>query len=125
MVKLNAETIISRLKDVLEVKTDIQLGKMMNTNIANCRKRNSVPCEQIIKNSIGRYNINYIFFGIGEKKPISNLLNLKNDEKVKTPDILEDKELAELVSKLVKYGNKNLYDNLDKKLNELKDASEI
>ena len=119
-----SEKVIVRLKEILNIKTDKKLADFLSmTSLSNHKKRDTIPYEEIIeKASLGKYKLDYIFLGVGEQKHSSIGFNL--DSEVERLDaVVKSKELAELLCDLIKYGNKDLYENIGEKLNKIKTIS--
>ncbi len=118
------EKVLLRMKELLVLKNDTQLAKFLDIkSLNNHKQRNSIPYSEIIeKAELGKYHLDYIFLGIGKKAPANATLTL-GDDKNKFDDVVDSHEVALLLSDLIKYGNKDLYDNIENKIKKIKEVS--
>lgn len=69
---LNQEDIFIRIKEVMGFKFEKELSEFLGMSpqsLGTVKKRGTIPFEKIIENSIGNYNLEYIFFGKGRTTP--------------------------------------------------------
>jgi len=124
----DTEKVFERLKYVLEFKKDVELAEFLEVipqQISQMKKRNNIPYLKIIENGkLGRYKLDYVFLGVGDRKPTQVSLNLDAEKDTKKiEDIVNSKELAMLIDDLISYGNNDLYKNIEQKLKVIKDVS--
>ncbi|PHQ88771.1 MAG: hypothetical protein COB42_08170 [Sulfurimonas sp.] len=118
------EKVFHRIRETVGIKNDSQIAKFLGLqSIANQKSRDSIPYSEIIKKAeLGKYHLDYIFLGLGEKAPQQISLVL-DEQKNKFEEMVDSKELALLLQNLIKYGNKDLYENISERLQKIKDIS--
>lgn len=118
---LDTKEIIERIKQVYNIKTDIQLANQLEislTTISHWRKGERKIDLYFIFSQLSNINSNYILYSIGDKY-IQNVSNIKiNKENIKEIENLK-RENEELREKL-----KN-YENVDNTFIELRAKNEV
>ena len=97
--------IYERIKDVLELKRDKDLAEFLGISptYLNELKGKKPPYEKIVKNVKGKVNLEYVFYGIGPKKPLK--FDLSDEQVKKNEDILgKIKDIEERLKELEERG---------------------
>ena len=79
------QDILIRIKEVMGFRQEKELSDFLGISpqsLGTVKKRGTIPYQKIIENSIGNYNLEYIFFGKGRSTPpkfdLENELPIKN-----------------------------------------------
>lgn len=109
------EDIITRIKEIMNLKSDRELAEFLGISqsyLGNYKSRKSIPFKIIIEKSIGNYNLEYIFFGKGRSTPPK--FDLETEDSI-------DYEFLNLVST---YTTPKMKEELKEKLLKIKDLQE-
>ena len=119
----NADNTFNRLKEILSIKSDKDLAVFLDLNsISNYKKRDYLPYNSIIeKAKLGKYHLDYVFLGVGNKAPSNAKFDLENINEFK--NIIVSKKLAALLQDLIKYGNEDIYESIEAKIKTIKEIS--
>lgn len=122
---IDTKIVLERLKSVLGIQKDTELAEFLEISpqqLAQAKKRDNIPYQKIIERaSLGKYHLDYVFLGVGKKSPANASFDFSEGEKI--DDIVESKEMAKMLSDLLKYGNKDLYENIKEKIEAIKSIS--
>jgi hypothetical protein len=106
---------IDRLKKATGLKSQKDLQEFLG--VKNLSALINPPYKQIIEKSINCYHLDYIFHGTGEVAP--------SKDRVFSSNMINNAEMEEVLTDLVKYGNKALLESIKKKLEVVKISSRL